>query len=339
MDRRTFLRLAGAGAAALALPRFAIASGAAQDRPNVLFFAVDDLNDWTGCLGGHPDARTPNLDALAAGGVLFTNAHCAAPLCNPSRAALMTGLRPSTTGVYQNDQPWRAAPLLANAVTLPQHFMAHGYRVVGGGKIYHGAYPDPPSWHEYFPDQRRNKPEDPQPENRPVNGIPNAAHFDWGPVDVDDVEMGDAKVASWAIGELARKHDRPFFLGCGFFRPHLPWYVPRKYFDQFPADKVRLPEVKPDDLDDVPPVARKIANPDGDHAKVLKAGQWRQAVQAYLASIRFVDEQIGRVVRALADSPTPAAPSSSSGATTAGTSARNSTGASSRCGRRPRATS
>src|SRR5215217_7861685 len=132
-SRRTFLTTVTAAA----LPA---ASGA---RPNVLFIAVDDLNDWIGCLGGHPDVKTPNMDKLAARGMLFTKAYCAAPVCNPSRASLMTGIRPSTSGVYENKQPMRDSPVLKNAITMPQHFIAHGYRAVAGGKIYHGSYPDP----------------------------------------------------------------------------------------------------------------------------------------------------------------------------------------------------
>lgn len=268
-------------------------------RPNVLFIALDDLNDWVGCLGGHPGAVTPNLDRLAKRGVLFTSAHCAAPLCNPSRAALMTGIRPSTSGVYLNNQPMRRAPKLAGAVTLTQHFMEHGYRVTGGGKIYHLAYPDPQSWHQYFPSQQRNRPADPAPEEVPANGIPNTAHFDWGPLDVPDSRMGDHQVVDWAAAELNRKHDRPFFLACGIYRPHLPWYVPRKYFDMHPLSKIVLPKVNEHDLDDIPPVGRKFARPQGDHARVTQHGQWERAVQGYLASITFADAQVGRLVDAL----------------------------------------
>ena len=133
-------------------------------KPNVLFIAIDDLNDWVGCLGGHPDVKTPNMDRLAKRGVLFTHAYCSAPACNPSRASLLTGILPSTSGVYHNDQPWR--PVMPKAVTLPQHFMAHGYHVVGGGKIFHGGYPDPASWHEYV-----KQGPDPMPPIRPLNGI------------------------------------------------------------------------------------------------------------------------------------------------------------------------
>jgi arylsulfatase A-like enzyme len=298
MNRREFLRVAAAGAAAMSMP-LTLSARSAQERPNVLFMAIDDLNDWIGCLGGHPDVKTPNLDRLASRGVLFTNAYCSAPACNPSRASLMTGILPSTSGVYHNPDPWRMSPVLKDAVTIPQHFMAHGYGAVGGGKIYHGAFPDPPSWQDYFPSQTKNKPDDPMPPNRPINGIPNTAHFDWGPVDVPDEEMGDRKVAAWVIEQLHKKHDKPFFLGCGFFRPHLPWYVPTKYFDMYPPDKITLPTVNENDLDDVPPIGRKMAKPQGDHAKVLKYKQWRKAVQGYLASISFVDTCVGRVIDAL----------------------------------------
>jgi len=303
MNRRGFLRLTAAGAATLVFPHFAFSARSTKNKPNVLFIAIDDLNDWIGCLGGHPDVKTPNLDRVAQRGVLFTNAHCSAPACNPSRASLMTGILPSTSGVYHNPQPWRQSPALADAVTIPQHFMAHGYRVTGAGKIYHGAFPDPPSWQEYFPSQQNNKPDDPMPANRPLNGIPNTAQFDWGPVNVPDERMGDWKVADWVIEQLGKKFDRPFFLGCGFFRPHLPWYVPAKYFEMYPAEKVTLPNVNENDLDDVPPMGRKIARPEGDHKKVIDYNQWRKAVQGYLASISFVDTCVGRVIDAFDKSP------------------------------------
>lgn len=307
--RRDFLRTVGMGAAALTLPgcagRALSVGGVPEDRRNVLFIAIDDLNDWVGCLGGHPDVKTPNLDRLAERGVLFTNAYCAAPACNPSRAALMTGIRPSTSGVYLNSQPWRQSPVLKDAVTIPQHFMAHGYKALGSGKIYHGRFPDPASWNEYWPSKTITKPADPGPprDKLPLNGFPKASHFDWGPIDVPPEMMGDWQVADWVIGQLAQPHNKPFFLGCGFFRPHLPWYVPQKYFDLYPVEEVTLPTVNDDDLEDVPEMGRKMAKPQGDHANVIKYDQWRKAVQAYLASISFVDDCVGRVIDALDKSP------------------------------------
>ncbi|MBT4484996.1 MAG: sulfatase, partial [Candidatus Latescibacteria bacterium] len=297
-NRRDFLKIAGTGSAALWNVNTARSASIKSDKPNVLFIAIDDLNDWIGCLGGHPDVKKPNIDSLSQRGVIFTNAHCAAPACCPSRTALMTGIRPSTSGVYTNAQPFRQSKVLKNAVTIPQHFMAHGYHSLGTGKIYHGIYPDPPSWDDYWPSQMKTRPEDPMPENPPLNGIPNTRHFDWGPVDVSDEKMGDRQVADWTVRQLHRNHEKPFFLACGFYRPHLPWYVPQKYFDMYPPETITLPNVKVDDLDDVPPIGRKIARPGGDHTTVLKYNQWRKAVQGYLASISFVDACVGRVIDA-----------------------------------------
>ncbi len=297
-SRREFLSTALKGTAyALAASRLSRAAaaekrGAGPAKPNVLFIAIDDLNDWVGCLGGHPDAKTPNIDRLAKRGVLFTHAYCSAPACNPSRASLLTGILPSTSGVYLNPQPWR--PAMPKAVTLPQHFMAHGYHVVGCGKIFHGRYPDPPSWHDYL-----SRGPDPMPPRRPLNGIPKTAHFDWGPLDVSDEEMDDRKMVKWTINYLNQKHDKPFFLGCGLFRPHLPWYVPRKYFEMFPPDKVTLPNVNEDDLDDVPPLGRQMAKPQGDHRKVIQTNNWRKAVSGYLACISFTDTNVGLLLDAL----------------------------------------
>lgn len=294
ISRRVFLTATAAVPGYFAAP---------TSRSNILFIAIDDLNDWIGCLGGHPDVRTPNLDRFAASGVNFTNAHCAAPLCNPSRAALMTGIRPSTSGVYENNQPMRRSPVLANATTLPQHFRASGYSATGGGKIYHGSFPDPQSWDDYFPSQGPYRSPDPEPAQRPVNGIPNAANFDWSPLDVPDTEMGDYKVAEWTRQQLSRRHDKPFFLACGLYKPHLPWYVPRKYFEMYPLDKITLPEVNENDLDDIPEAGRRMARPERDHANVLKYNQWRHAVQGYLASITFADTMVGRVLEALEQGP------------------------------------
>jgi len=269
---------------------------AAEERPNVLFLAIDDLNDWTGFLGGHPDVETPNLDRLAARGVVFERAYCAAPACNPSRVALLTGLRPTSTGIYTNRQPWR--PVLPEVVTLPQHFRAGGYRVLGGGKIFHGRYKDPRSWDVYF-----ERPADPRPDDRPVNGIPKTGHFDWGPVDVDDAAMSDAQVVDWAIEQMNTARDEPLFLAVGIYRPHLPWYAPRENFERFPIDEVTLPEVPEDDLEDIPPAGLRMANPNGDHRRVVAHGQWEAAVQGYLASIAFADAQVGRLLDALEESP------------------------------------
>lgn len=275
----------------------AVDAAPAADRPNVLFIAVDDLNDWIGCLGGHPDCKSPNIDALARRGMLFTRSYCVVPACNPSRAALMTGIRPWTSGVYKNSQPWR--PAMPEAVTLPQHFMAHGYEAVGSGKIYHGRYPDPPSWNDYLP-----KGSDPKPTDDVLNDPRSrSGGIVWGVLDVDDKQMNDHKMVDYAVNYLSRKHEKPFFLACGIFRPHMPWQVPRKYYDMYPPEELTLPKVPDDDLQDVPPAGVRMARPERDHATMLETGNWRLAVQAYLASISFADAQVGRLIRALDASP------------------------------------
>ncbi len=280
----------------LPLCLLAATSGAEIKRPNVLFIAIDDLNDWVGKLGGHPQTLTPNIDRLADRGVLFANAHCAAPACNPSRASLMTGIAPYRSGVYLNPQPWK--PVLADKVTLSQHFMQNGYLAIGSGKIYHGSYPDPTSWNVYWPSQTKNRPGDPMPKVKSINGL-NMAHFDWGPVDANDTDMGDTKVVDWVIKQIQTRHDKPLFLACGIFRPHLPWYVPRKYFDRFPLENIRLPAHRDDDLDDIPAAGVQMAKPSRDHAAVLKHNQWHAAVRGYLASISYADGQVGRLIDAL----------------------------------------
>ena len=295
----------------------AVAAAYSQKRnPNVLMLAVDDWNDWVGALGGHPQVKTPNLDQLAAKGVLFSDAHTAAPICNPSRTALMTGRRPSTTGIYGNDEnPWRKS--LPNVITLPQHFRANGYKSLGGGKVFHHGkgFNDPKSWDDYYfwnPKGRENGwfdnysfPPDPEPV-RPVTPMPSVSwrNFDWAPVGVREEDMPDFKVSTWASEVLGQKHERPFFLAAGMFRPHIPWFVPRRYFDLYPLESIVLPAVKEDDLADVPPFARRIAlNQHSRHDLLVSTGNWRRAVQAYLACITFSDAMIGRMLDALARSP------------------------------------
>jgi arylsulfatase A-like enzyme len=279
-------------AAVAALFAFSAAGAVAADtRPNVLFIAVDDWNDWNSVLGGHEGVKTPNLERIAARGTVFTRAYCSAPACNPSRASLLSGRRPSTSGVYHNNQPWR--PAMPGAVTLPQHFMANGYRVEGGGKIFHGSFPERAAWHDYC--RARG---DARPPERPANGISGTGHFDWGPIESDDSETRDARVVDWGAEFLARDHEKPFFLAVGLHKPHLPWYVPKKYFDLYPLEKIVLPKVLEGDLDDVPAVGRRFART-RDHESVVATNNWKKAVQGYLASISFADAQLGRLLDAL----------------------------------------
>ncbi len=261
-------------------------------RPNVLFIAVDDLNHWVGYLGRNKQTITPNLDKLAARGVHFTRSYCAAPVCNPSRTAIMSGLRPSTTGVYDNGVDWR--PLIAESMPLTTTFRKAGYRVMGAGKIYHGAFDRHSEWDDYLKDVGR----DPQPTgNDGVGGIKFA------PIDAKDEDLREWKVVKYGIDQLAKKHDKPFLLTIGLHKPHMPWNVPRKYYDMHPLDKIELPPHRADDLADLPPAGVKMAKPDGDHAAMLKSGRWKEAVQAYLAAITYADVMIGRLIDGLDRSP------------------------------------
>jgi arylsulfatase A-like enzyme len=260
---------------------------------NVLFIAIDDLNDWVGCLGGHPDALTPNIDRLAARGVNFTSAHCAAPACNPSRASLMSGILPSTSGIYYNGAPYTdTRAFLPDAVMIPQHFSAHGYKSTAKGKIYHGTS-NADTWDEYFAKEGLATPDTANP--RYDNPLGNVV---WGPIVETEEDMHDYKTASWTIEQLQSEQTKPFFLGCGLSKPHLAWCVPQEFFDKFPEETVTLPNSDPNDLDDVPPVGVKMAE-NNVHPAVMAIDGWADGVAAYLATTNFVDKQVGRVLDAL----------------------------------------
>lgn len=281
--------------------------GQTDSRPNVLFIAMDDLNDWIGCLGGHPQTKTPNLDRLAASGQLFTNAHCAAPACNPSRTAIFSGRSPHRSGLYDNRQQMRE--VLPDAVLLPAYFRQHGYQALGSGKLLH-YFIDAQSWDEYYPPAESENPlprtfYPPQrPVNLPVGGPWQYVETDWAALDVDDQEYGgDGLVADWIGNQLSQKHDQPFFLGCGIYRPHEPWFVPKKYYEPFPLEGIQLPPgYLANDLEDVPPAGVRMAR-NRYFAHIQKQNQWRQGIQGYLASIHYADAMLGRILDALEAGP------------------------------------
>jgi arylsulfatase A-like enzyme len=311
------------------------ALAADHGRPNVLFIVADDLNDWVGFLGGHPQTR--NLDRLAARGVAFVNASCPSPLCGPSRAAVFSGREPYRTGAYRNhDDIERLVPGIA---LLPMHLKSQGYHTLGTGKLLHHARaehydasffpenrwsPFDPAAVDYTPEELPSKgTADPRhvvtlPNGRsltlPLNRMPSdrrpndpvGESFDWGPVDVPDQAMGDTQAADWAIAHLGRPSPGPFFLGVGFYRPHIPLYVPAQYFAPFPIDSIQLPPQREDDLADLPPIGRRIAREAataGSHASVVQYRKWQAAVAAYLACVHYVDHEVGRLLDALDDGP------------------------------------
>lgn len=268
-------------------------------RPNVLFIMVDDLRDWTAYSTAFSEVQTPQLDRLAQQGQVFLNAYCAAPVCAPSRTALLSGISPAHTGVYENGQLWEGD--LRERETLTQAFMKEGYHVAGFGKIYHGQG-EGPNWHEYV-----------HGDYSPLPKAYDNYYALGNPLDVPDSATGDWKRVTNAIKVLERKVDSPLFLACGLVRPHTPWNVPRKYFDQYDQRELALPEVLAQDLEDVPSIGRQIAHRihrdqygkslAWTHQAIVDSGLWRPNLHAYLASITYADAQIGRLLDAWEQSP------------------------------------
>ena len=273
-----------------------------SDKMNVLFLVIDDLNTW---LLSNPDryagiVHTPNLRKLADSGVLFTQAFTASPKCSPSRTALLSGVAPWKSGHTDNGLLVKGNPVLAKSISLPKLFQDQGYYMATSGKISHG-YDDGVNWEKAWKHKR-----DPAPPNAPLNGFAQAKNKkltekDWGVTHLKETEMNDTLVADSAIEALQMQHDRPFFIACGLFHPHMPWYVPQKYFDMYPLDKVVPPPLREDDLEDVPEPGKKLISDTYKNAK--EHMQYLKGVQAYLATTSYADYQMGRVLDALEKSP------------------------------------
>ncbi|WP_449071960.1 sulfatase [Prosthecobacter sp.] len=293
-------------------------SRSAYGKPNVLFIIADDLRDYVGWMGGHPQSVTPNMDRLAKMGMRFTNAHCNFALCNPSRTSLLTGMLPSSSGVFGNEQDWRRSVQVAGRPTLPQHFKEQGYLTAAGGKIFHANHGGPEgrlagwhggrrgfeqdaAWDQRFPAPGVQIPDLPVHTGRNFNGL-DIWHWDWGGIPVEEEKTDDGQVVAFASDFLAKKQKKPFFLAVGLYRPHSPWYVPQKYLDALPLDSIKLPEVRADDLDDVPEVAKNHLK-NGQHQQLVEKDLWKSAVRAYLANIAFCDAMLGRVLEAVEKGP------------------------------------
>ena len=274
-------------------------------RPDVVFIIVDDLNDWLGCLGGHPDAKSPNIDALAKSGMLFSQAYCNSPQCRPSRTSLNHGVYPFKTGTYFNARAKNETKI--TTPTMQQFFQDRGYYVASGGKVFHG---NPGK----VGDSLFKRPSDPRPPKGENNFNAMKAPNDGYALDVADEEMGDYKVAQWAREQWQSVSGKPIFMSVGFFRPHRPLHVPKPWFDQFPLESIQRP-AEPhgmDDWSDMPEFARRLArthahkplhNGLSDHEFIVANDEWDKTIRAYHASIAFVDRQIGRFIDSLSQNP------------------------------------
>jgi arylsulfatase A-like enzyme len=282
-----------------------------KNAPNVLLILVDDLNDWVAVLGGHPNALTPNIDRLAREGILFTNAHCAAPKCTPSRTAILSGVAPYNSGVYENDDRWQNSNEIREVKHIFKHFKENGYYTMMGGKVFHGR---PAEIIEESIDEELgytggiNSKIISGDFTYPFLGLAgrwtHAQH--WGPLDEPEAgQLSDQKTETWAVEKLNQKYDEPFFMAVGFYRPHVPLTAPREYFERLEREKIYLPVTKEDDLDDVPLMGRQIATggyqemQNGHYKQITERGVHRDLVTGYLASTSFVDAKVGEVLEAL----------------------------------------
>jgi len=292
------------------------------EQPNIIMFVMDDLNDWVTPLG-YDQVKTPNLDRLAKSGVTFTNAHAPGVFCAPSRTAIFTGMHASTTGCYENEVFHYDHPDL---VTIQMAFKNAGYNAYGAGKIYHhrSGYVDLRGWDDYFTRSQQVKdmayemnpyhmtdvplpspyPYSPYYKNTGRQGG-SALHLEWGPIPNDkEDDMADAMRTNWMCEVLKRDHDKPFFMALGIYSPHYPNYAPKKYFDMYNRDELKLPPYKDDDLEDLSPAIRKFyTNRSKQHKELETYGALKDALHGYLASISFADAMLGRLLDALEASP------------------------------------
>jgi arylsulfatase A-like enzyme len=259
---------------------------------------IDDLNDWLGYLGGHPDAKTPHIDKLAGSGLNFANAHCVVPVCSPSRISIMSGLHATTHGSYDLGTPYENIERLNDVPTMQAHFKNNGYLSIGGGKILHHGFKGRLA--KDFDQVLSGSKGGPRPKKQ--MNFPGKA-WDWGPYPEKDEQMGDYQISQQAAEVLRKKHDKPFFLTVGIYRPHVPMFVPQKWFDLYDKEKIKLPNNPLTDLDDLPPNFKGRLNIEPTHEDILKNGDSRGMVQAYLACVSFADHCVGKVMEGLDEGP------------------------------------
>lgn len=267
-------------------------------KPHILFIAIDDLNDMIPLLDKDSITHTPNFERLAKFSTVFTNAYASSTLCNPSRFSLLTGLRPSTTGVYLNVTD--TLSLEGQYTNIMTHFRANGYKAIGIGKIWHGTQNHESAWDEYYSYEKNRTAEEDGTVTWP---------FNWGVVEEKYVDQRDNNVAAKTLETLAKEFTEPTFLAVGFHNPHLPWIYTKEDFELYPLDKIKKPRVPEYDHDDLPDSGRVFAeqynfqDQSFQHERVLGAHEWKRAIQAYLTAITYVDKQLGKVLDALEKSP------------------------------------
>lgn len=279
---------------------------------NVLFVAVDDLNDWVNVLEGHPQVQTPNIDRFTKGGsMLFPNGVCAAPICGPSRSAILSGFMPHHTGVYGNATNMIYTDIVKEHATLPEYFAKHGYHTLSNGKIFHKHATEHgvDFGHWAFDEHERSRrgvKDGPQKallysaKAGSIAGEVNPAYkgkgakLSWAPTKSKFEETVDYRVADWARQQRQRDFDKPFFMAVGLIKPHLPWFVPQEFFDTYDLDSIQVPKVFEDDLEDIiNPNGKQLHTPDGDYQWVKKHGLEKEATRAYLASVSYADACLG----------------------------------------------
>ncbi len=299
-------------------------SAQAADKPNVILVTVDDLNDWIEPLGGHPNAKTPAINKFCKNAIVFRNAVCPAPVCGPSRSAILSGFMPHRTGVYDNATNMRDSPLVQKNPTLPEYFSRHGYYTLSTGKVFHGhRSPDGEDYGHwafdtYFPDALWDNPDVAQVTDSRANKIngktPTPLKFNgkatkgmvWGPTKDPAFEnTKDYSKVRWANQYLdgSQPLQEPFFMAVGVYKPHVPWYVPQRFFDLHPLEEVESPYVNPEDLYDIKRAnGRNVFRPMKDYEWVKSYGLEKQATRAYLAAMSEADAALGVLLRGLEES-------------------------------------
>lgn len=275
------------------------------ERTNVLFLIADDLNNYLGCYGD-PRVKTPHIDKLAARGVRFDRAYCTFPLCGPSRNSFLTGLYPNSTGILANAQIFRQT--IPAQLSMPQAFRQQGYFAGRIGKLYHYNVPnsigtdghdDPASWELELNPAGVDRLEE-HPEIFSLTPGQFGGTLSWHASPKGDAEHTDGRIADgaeWVLERCAKRKDQPFFLAVGFFRPHTPYVAPKSpYFDLYPEAQMPVVQGVQEDQADLPPAALGSYKKEQDK---LTDDLRRQALQAYYASISFMDAQVGRVLEAL----------------------------------------